>query len=404
MLGIVEGFYGPVWSPLDRVSLIEFASRIDMDIYIYGPKWDPYHRDWWRTPYDSPGIEALRTFVIACARYGIEPVIALSPGLDIDYSSRDDLNTLVRKLSTFMDLGVRTLAIFLDDIPPRVPRGFSSLAEAQAHLVNYVVKELSPRRLILCPTHYYGVKRDYLGVLASRLDGPIEIMWTGPYVCPHRVEERHFMEFTQVVGRKPFVWENYPVNDFFTCRGITRLHLGPIKGRPKNLRELVSGYVLNPANQVECSKIVLYTASELYRDGDSYDPEKSLERAVDHVVNKSARYWFKRFIEFNRASFLDLKERTVDRGSAQEVLEIVKNLRETLRNKALLREIERVLDKMEALARYLQGERVELSFRVQTCGEYNPPIPTDKMVNEMFGIEARSLPWFTRLYPERAWW
>ena len=83
-----------------------------------------------------------------------------------------------------MDLGIEVLALFLDDIPPILRgKGFRSLAEAQAKLVNTIYRELKPRVMIFCPTHYRGVKVDYLSVLDRLLDPEVYVMWTGMYVC-----------------------------------------------------------------------------------------------------------------------------------------------------------------------------------------------------------------------------
>ncbi len=405
-LGVVEGFYGPVWSLLDRLSIVDAIARAGMKVYIYGPKWDPYHRRFWRNPYDPRTLDELRIFVDWCLKLGVEPVIAISPGLDVDYSSERDIGTLVRKLEEFVEMGVRTLAIFLDDIPPTLRgKGFRTLAEAQAHLVNEVVNALSIDRVIMCPTHYYGFKEArYLEELGRLLDPRVDVMWTGMFVCSTAIRVEEVEEFERIVGRKPFIWDNYPVNDYFTCRGITRLHLSPLRNRDPELLKHVSGYTLNPANQVECSKIVLLTASELFLGGSSYDPAKALRNAISTVVNRSARYWFERFTEFNKATFFDLEEAEITRDNADEALEIVRNLRESLSIPKLLAEIEPVLNKMEAIARYAKGERAYLSWRIQTAGEYNPPLPDDSMKNEMFGVVARRIPWYAKAYPEPKWW
>ncbi len=404
MMGIVEGFYGPMWDWIDRITMVEFMGRIELDTYIYGPKWDPYHRQWWRSPYPQNFVESFSMFVDAAKRYGVEVCFALSPGLDIDYSSPHDIALLVRKFEYFMELGIECIALFLDDIPPVLRgKGFRSLAEAQAALVNHVYRELRPRTMVFCPTFYYDVVEDYMKQIGSLLDPEIHIMWTGPRVCSHRIDCSDLERITNVFGRKPFIWDNYPVNDYFTCRGIVRLHIGPIRNRCPELAKLVSGYTANPANQVEVSKIVLFTVAQMLRNH-SYDPDKALRDAVAYIVNKSARHWFERFVEFNKASFLNLEEETIDRNNADEVLEIAKNLRETLRNLRLLKEIEPVLNKMESIARYAKGERVELSYRIQTAGEYNPPIPDHRMVNELFGIVARRIPWYAEAYPKVCWW
>ncbi len=405
LAGVVEGFYGPMWDFIDRLSVIELLGRLEMGVYIYGPKWDPFHRDRWRSPYPLSFEEEVARLVDAGKRFGVEFAFALSPGLDIDYGSEEDIRLLVRKFERFMELGVEYIALFLDDIPPTLRgKGFRTLAEAQAHLVNRVFRELRPRKLIFCPTHYFGTPRDYLSQLGQLLDPEIDIMWTGMWVCSYKIDCEHLEKIAEIMGRKPFIWENYPVNDYFTCRGITRLHIGPLKNRCSELPKMMSGYTLNPANQVETSKIVLHIAHTMLISGSSYDPDRALRDAISYLVNRSARYWFERFAEFNRASFMDLREATITRENADEVLEIVKNLQETLSNRKLLKEIQPVLNKMEAIARYAKGERAVLSWRVQTAGEYNPPLTDEAMKREMFGIVARTKPWYVDVYPKPEWY
>jgi|GEM_PF-4493176 hyaluronoglucosaminidase len=63
-------------------------------------------------------MDRLSAMVEAGLKYGVKVVFAVSPGLDIDYSSEDDVMVLVRKLSRVMELGIGSVAVFLDDIPP----------------------------------------------------------------------------------------------------------------------------------------------------------------------------------------------------------------------------------------------------------------------------------------------
>jgi len=402
LLGVVEGFYGPPWGWVERLSFVEFLGRVGLNAYIYGPKWDPYHREWWRAPYDQYFTDRLSMLVEAGVKYGVEVVFAVSPGLDVDYSSEDDSLALVRKLSRVMELGVNSVAVFLDDIPPVLRgRGFKTLAEAQASLANRVLRELRPRSLILCPTYYYGIREDYLRELGSKLDPEVHVMWTGMWVASHRISEEDLTRVAEVLGRKPFIWDNYPVNDYFTVNGLTRLHIGPVKGRARGLTRYVSGYVANLANQPELSKVPIYMVAEALQS-EGYDPERSLEQAIDSLVNRSARYYFKRFAKFNKATFMDLNEETVTRESSDEVLEVVRELRDRLANRELLREVEPVLSKMEAIARYAKGELQTLSWRVQTAGEYDPPITAERMVSDVFGVVARRVPWYSSAY-RRPW-
>ncbi len=399
MFGVVEGFYGPYFDWLDRISLIEFLGRVQLNTYVYAPKWDPYHREWWRAPYPSEDLSRMADLIRVGRKYGVEVVFALSPGLDINYALRDDVNLLIRKFMKVMELGVESIALLLDDIPPTLRgEGFKTLAEAQSTLANKLFDELRPKKMFLCPTYYYGIVEDYMSELGKRVYPEIDIVWTGMKVAPVTISDDDLKQVSKVLKRKPLIWDNYPANDYFIVNGIYRLHIGPIDGRSRNLKKLVSGYISNLANQPEASKIPLFTIAEMLNEGLNYDPNAAMKRSVDYIINKNARYWFIRFLEFNKASFINPTEETVTERNADEALEIINQLEETLTNKKLLKEIEPSLSKIRAIARYSKGENVSLSRRVQTAGEYIPPISPTRMVDVVFGKVVQLIPWYFKAY------
>jgi hypothetical protein len=42
--GVVEGFYGTPWTYAERLDILRFEGQHGMNVYHYGPKYDPYHR------------------------------------------------------------------------------------------------------------------------------------------------------------------------------------------------------------------------------------------------------------------------------------------------------------------------------------------------------------------------
>ena len=64
--GTVEGFYGTPWSYEDRLDQLKFYGDLKMNMYIYGPKDDPYHSSPdWRKPY--PAANAAQIASLAAA-------------------------------------------------------------------------------------------------------------------------------------------------------------------------------------------------------------------------------------------------------------------------------------------------------------------------------------------------
>lgn len=52
--GCVEGYYGYPWSVEGTLSWFDFAKRYKMNIFLYGPKTDPYHLGQWDEDYPKP--------------------------------------------------------------------------------------------------------------------------------------------------------------------------------------------------------------------------------------------------------------------------------------------------------------------------------------------------------------
>ena len=64
--GVVEGFYGTPWSHETRLSLIDFYGKFKMNVYVYGPKDDPYHSSPnWRLPYPEDEAEDISELIDA---------------------------------------------------------------------------------------------------------------------------------------------------------------------------------------------------------------------------------------------------------------------------------------------------------------------------------------------------
>ena len=113
--GTVEGFYGTPWSHQARLSQIEFYGRNKMNVYIYGPKDDPYHRAEWRKPYPEADAQRIKELNEHAKANGVKFYWAIHPGVDIKWTT-EDRDALVAKLEKMYKLGIRSYAVFFDDI------------------------------------------------------------------------------------------------------------------------------------------------------------------------------------------------------------------------------------------------------------------------------------------------
>ena len=155
--GIVEGFYGTVWTVEDRADLIKFCGKNNLNAYIYAPKDDPYHRDKWREPYPEEKIKDLKNLIKISEENEVRFIFAVSPGLDLNYdgdSADKDFDFLMSKLDSLYEIGCKDFAIFFDDITVGNNDG-----KNQALFLNKLQDELEKKYsdikpLITVPTQY----------------------------------------------------------------------------------------------------------------------------------------------------------------------------------------------------------------------------------------------------------
>ena len=288
--GVIEGFYGNPWSHKDRLRQFEFYGCNKLNIYVYGPKDDPYHRAHWRDPYPQDEAERLKELVQEAHRNKVQFVWAVHPGGDIQWNLKDSM-AVCQKLEWMYELGVRTFAVFFDDI-----WGEGSKADKQAGLLNYVTdnfvrKHSDVQPLIMCPTQYNKAWSggDYLSTLGTRMYPEVRVMWTGNSVVD--MIERGDMEWiNKQLGRKAFIWLNYPVNDY--CQ--SRMLMGKTYGNGLDINEMVSGFCSNPMEYAEASKVSLYSIADYTWNMPQYDAVRSWQQAITELMPTASEpfRWF----------------------------------------------------------------------------------------------------------------
>ena len=280
--GTVEGFYGTPWSHEARKSQLEFYGRNKMNVYIYGPKDDPWHRDKWREAYPEAEANRIAELVNVAKANGVNFYWAIHPGVDIKWND-EDRDFLMKKLEIMYNLGVRSFAVFFDDI-----WGEGAKADKQAALLNYiddnfvqVKKDVAP--LILCPTEYNkgwaNEQKGYLRTLGNSLNKGIEVMWTGNSVVA--CIDKPTMEWiNERIQRKGYIWLNFPVNDFVR----DHILMGPAYGNGLDIATDVSGFVSNPMEYAETSKISLYGIADYCWNMEEYDYQSNWEKSLKNIL------------------------------------------------------------------------------------------------------------------------
>ena len=271
--GVIEGFYGRPWSPIERRNMLLFMARIGMGAYVYGPKNDPLHRDNWREPYSDDKIDEFAELECLAQQLGIAFAFGISPGKDIDTEDQADRQALVDKLTSFVDIGVTSFVLLFDDIEGDIAHPINAdLGAEHVELANWLLQQLDTLAdkqvtLWFVPTVYSSERQndwpdgvDYL-LEMSALDPRIGLMWTGTGTSEDTLSAADIAEVNNMTGRKPITWDNQHATDggdgFWG-----HVYLAPIGS---------------------ANRMMLYTYAEYLHDPIGYDPNQALVENADLI-------------------------------------------------------------------------------------------------------------------------
>ncbi len=287
MLGAIEGFYGRPWSALARLQTIAFLGQANFNTYIYAPKSDRQLRRGWREAAPWPQFDELIALREQCRLQGVRFGVGFSPwGLQSEYAQADQ-KALRVKLQQLNALDCDVVCVLFDDMPGAI----ADLALRQAQIVADIQAFSTARRMLMCPTYYsfdpqlaklFGpMPERYLETLGAALAPAVDILWTGNLVVPPGFSKDDIEQVSARLGRKPCLWDNYPVND---GRKISRfLHLLPPPARPWQLQAWCSGHLVNPMNQALLSQLPLAALGASYAGRDDFN-------ATEFWRDESQRY------------------------------------------------------------------------------------------------------------------
>ncbi|MEG1287217.1 MAG: beta-N-acetylglucosaminidase domain-containing protein [Clostridium sp.] len=290
--GVIEGFYGSPWTNQDRLNQVEFYGDNKMNTYIYAPKDDPYHRVNWRQPYPQSEMARMSELIKTSHENKVDFVFAISPGIDIRFdgdAGEEDFQALMNKCESLYEMGVRSFAIYYDDINDKS-------AVKQANLLNRFNKEFVKAKgdvkpLITVPTEYdtgamvsNGQAKSYTRDFAATVDKDIEVMWTGKDVVTEGISVEDVRLVNDIYGKKLAVWWNYPVTDYMK----SKLALGPIYNLDKGLSEEIDFFTMNPMEHADLSRITLATGADYSWNTSDYDYNESWNNAIEMLFGDLA--------------------------------------------------------------------------------------------------------------------
>ncbi|TRY79824.1 hypothetical protein TCAL_10265 [Tigriopus californicus] len=286
--GVVEGFYGRPWTTEQRKDLFQKMQKWGMNSYIYAPKDDCKHRAYWRELYTVEEAEHLQSLIELAAECNIDFYYAISPGLDVVYSSAKEVGTLKRKLEQVSQLGCRSFALLFDDIEPEMCKQdkevFQSFAQAQVTITNDVFEHLGRPNFMFCPTQYCTARAvpsirasEYLTTLGAKLAPEINIMWTGDKVISKVISFKCLEDINEVLQRDVVIWDNEHANDY----DQKRVFLGPYSGRSPEIIQKLNGVMTNPNCEYGANFVGIHTLAQWAKCTiDGTQPHSSANEAI----------------------------------------------------------------------------------------------------------------------------
>lgn len=257
-IGVLECFFGPPWSMAQRIEWAKFMQQYQMSFYIYAPKADGLLRKQWRSDWNAAYLDQLRALGHEFQSRSIKFGLGLSP---FEFQSGDE-PVLRKKLRELNSLNLDYLGIFFDDM------NYSEKMLNDQMLTLEVVAAESKAKLIFCPSYYsydpildkvFGQRpANYLSEVGKLVPEAIDILWTGPKVISPEISAGHLEEVSQILGRQPFLCDNFFAND--GPKQCKYLKLKPSTGRLPSALESSAGWAFNPMNQSSLSQIVVLGA------------------------------------------------------------------------------------------------------------------------------------------------
>lgn len=300
---VLECFYGPLWTPDERLHLLRHSAAGGATDYVYGPSADPRTGGGWREPYGaaSEGIDALLHHADRLdvrVTWRVSPGAPLTPERGMRFADADDQRLLQASITDAARRGFGRVLVAFDDLAAGLSAADRAVfghdehpvAAAHAAVLNRSARTAQDAgmAILACPLHYWGsAPSRYRTRLAELLDPDIPVCWTGPTVTSRTITAADAATVAEQWQRPVWLWDNMPVNDwdgiadsFSNDTTPRRLPLVASRGREAGLADIVAGYGTNSALDAHLTVPATLTALSWAADPASYDADAALAHAA----------------------------------------------------------------------------------------------------------------------------
>lgn len=320
--GIIEGFYGDPWSPEQREELMRFGGKNKANMYVYAPKDDQYHSAAWRKLYDRENLKRLEEQIQEGIRTKTNFTWAIHPFINDplkESTFEKDLGDILAKFEQVYNAGCRQFMVSGDDaiidgvlgdngeLAPDYKEKNLAYAQMQNRVLNRIAQWLKEKGdcsdLLFVPGAYcyqaesnlyvFNCEYYFRGLIfgddgqvancKTYLDETIQVMWTGNNICS-RLSGSKLDEFIEYCdGRKPFIWMNWPVNDF--SPDVIRLGPGEVYDEIYQDTEdaKITSVVANLMLEGESSKFGMFACTDYCWNTRDFDSQKSFKDSIKYI-------------------------------------------------------------------------------------------------------------------------
>ena len=356
--GFVEGYYGYPWPFEAKMGLIKDSSKYKMNVYIYAPKDDPYHKSRWRELYPEDKANELKQLAEVSTAHNVSFCWNIHPG-NIS-ADGGDFELLMNKFEQLYQLGVRQFGVSYDDIS-------ANSAAPHIEVINKVNKEFVKKKRDVKPLIVVGTRyaqawgpdvNSYLKPFLKELDEDVIVMWTGAETMGTLNKEDFEWPAKQTgTERKLAAWWNYPVIDYADGKML----MGPLDGVHNDADNLL-GVFLNPMPHAQASRIAIYSGADYSWNLNSFEKMSSWRRAIKELVpdEKEAFERFADNLAFLQKEKLDFDESRYIKEKLDEFTKALSD-KEKLTEKAedLKTEFEKLIADSDALRNMKNKELLE---------------------------------------------
>jgi len=312
--GVIEGFYGNAWTEEARLQMLSHLADLKMNFFVYAPKSDLWITVLWDKDFPVDEVMHIRDVAREAKRRRIKACWELHPGLGIMFSSQEHFDALLNKYRVIAAQGIDCFILAFDDVPRELhggdPAVYASYIEGQVEFSNRVADALASEYpgsfLGFVPLDYYtgaeGARTD-LAYLGAHLDQRWAVGWTGPQIISKAITAADADEITGIIGRPPFLGDNYPVSDSPDATGV--VNLGPLVGREPGLGSRVLGFIFNAMPFPYASLSGLATSADFAWNPSAYDPKRSIRAAAAVLAGEAGAAGFETLCMSNRSTILE---------------------------------------------------------------------------------------------------